>query len=369
MLALITLATLCLGQEADYRVTPKFSETTEIEGILERVDATRDEWVGEQDFEALGAKLKEIAKRLKKGEGGFEPLSGALSRFSKLTLAEFKVVGSDRAEASASKARLRVRFELGGVTPESKLLSLLGHMEMTWARSGEDWSLERTQLEPLEEVSADAPYFTDITEQAVGRNASFEHQLAKGTDHWRTVLDQATGISVYGHNGLAVGDYNGDGLEDLYISQPSGLPNLLYRNNGNGTFTDVTAKAGLDILDDTSMALFGDLDNDGDQDLIVIAPESPLLFRNDGKGRFSFDKAAGLSPATGAGMLTGASLADYDADGDLDLYVCSYDFWQGGATYNSPTPYYDATNGPPNALYRNRGDGAFEEVTRAAGLM
>jgi hypothetical protein len=67
-------------------------------------------------------------------------------------------------------------------------------------------------------------------------------------------------------------------------------------------------------------------------------------------------------------MFTGAALADYDLDGDLDLYVCSYDFWQAGSEYDAPTPYYDASNGPANLLFRNDGDGTFAEVTSEAGL-
>ncbi|MFQ5954908.1 MAG: FG-GAP repeat domain-containing protein, partial [Kiloniellales bacterium] len=90
--------------------------------------------------------------------------------------------------------------------------------------------------------------------------------------------------------------------------QPSGLPNRLYRNNGNGTFADVTRSSGLDILDDTSVALFADVDNDGDQDLIAIAPDRALLFRNGGEGRFKFEARAGLTPPSDrASMLTGAA--------------------------------------------------------------
>ncbi|MBL8223186.1 MAG: VCBS repeat-containing protein [Bryobacterales bacterium] len=68
------------------------------------------------------------------------------------------------------------------------------------------------------------------------------------------------------------------------------------------------------------------------------------------------------------GTLTSAALADMDRDRDLDLYVCAYDFWTPGVNYAAPTPYYDATNGPPNFLYRNRGDGTFEDVTAASGM-
>jgi hypothetical protein len=66
--------------------------------------------------------------------------------------------------------------------------------------------------------------------------------------------------------------------------------------------------------------------------------------------------------------LTSAAVGDFDRDGWLDVYVCAYDFWTAGTTYDAPTPYYDATNGPPNQLYRNRGDGTFEDVTAKSGM-
>ncbi len=69
---------------------------------------------------------------------------------------------------------------------------------------------------------------------------SYKNQMLRGVDHWRTVLDGACGIDVYGNNGLAVGDFDNDGFDDLYVCQPAGLPNRLYRNRGDGTFEDVT---------------------------------------------------------------------------------------------------------------------------------
>ena len=179
-------------------------------------------------------------------------------------------------------------------------------------------------------------------------------------------MDEATGIDVYGHNGMAVGDYDGDDREDLYVCQPAGLPNRLYRNNGDGTFDDVSAVAGVDVLDASTMALFADLDNDGDQDLVVVAGTRLLLFVNDGKGKFTLRESSGFQPS--GATLTSVAIADYDRDGHLDLYVCAYDFWASGANYNAPTPYYDATNGPPNFLYRNRGDATFEDVTAPSGM-
>ncbi len=104
-----------------------------------------------------------------------------------------------------------------------------------------------------------SPAFIDITERALGSIDSYRSQLLRGTDHWRTVLDGACGIDVYGNNGIAVGDFDNDGFDDLYICQPGGLPNRLYHNRGDGTFEDVTERAGVGVLDNTSCAVFARL--------------------------------------------------------------------------------------------------------------
>jgi hypothetical protein len=332
------------------------------------VDTGLDSWIGEQDFDAISAKLKEISTRIKSGEGSFPPLAHELERFAKVRLAELKIVSIRRSDLESANTEIIVRVELGGNERDGGLLSLLGSMEMTWSRSGQDWRLLSAGVGKLREVHSVQRHFTEVTENVFGGIDSFRTQLAPGIDHWRGTLDAALGVSIYGHHGVSAGDANGDGLDDLYISQPGGLPNRLYLNQGDGSFFDGTRAAGLDVLDDTSMSLFADLDNDGDQDLILIGAE-PLLFRNDGKGRYDLVAGSGLAPPAERGaMFTGAALADYDLDGDLDLYVCSYDFWQAGSEYDAPTPYYDATNGPANLLFRNRGDGTFEEATDAAGL-
>jgi hypothetical protein len=291
-----------------------------------------------------------------------------VDRFRKLDLTELKIVASNRSSDRESSTALRLRVELGGIARDGRRLSLLGHATATFEKHTGEWALKAFAPEALREVTArsGAARFADVTEKALGHNISFRHQLARGLDEWRSELDEATGIDVYGHNGIAVGDYNGDGLEDLYVCQPSGLPNRLYRNNGDGTFDDVSAAAGVDVLDSSTMALFGDLDNDGDQDLIVIAGSRVLLFVNDPQGRFAAHPKPGF--ALSGATLTAAALSDFDRDGDLDLYVCAYDFWTPGTTYDAPTPYYDATNGPPNFLYRNRGDGSFEDVTATSGM-
>ncbi len=361
----LVLCTVALSAQApEYSVDAAFEAERSIDRVLQKVDADQDEWIGERDFQSIDAKLKAISKAIVAGEVPPRFLLETTARFDSISLAEFKIVGIRRVDASAVAD---VRLELGGRT-SAGLLSLLGPIEMAWAALGEDWALDSATVEGLREVRAGQFHFTEITDETFGSIPSFNVQLSNDTDYWRARLDAAIGVSVYGHQGISVGDADGDGWEDIYISQPAGLPNRLYINNGDGTFSDATPD-GLAVLDDTSMSLFADVDNDSDQDLILISSE-PMLFRNAGGGEFAIDREAGLRPPPDrGGMFTGAALADYDLDGDLDLYVCSYDFWQAGSDYASPTPYYDATNGPPNLLFRNRGDGTFEEITEAAGLM
>jgi hypothetical protein len=350
------------GAQSGFQVKPKPPRAPEVSRVLARTDASKDSWIGEQDYEALNTRIQRDKRTLPWPKE-------ILDRFRELPLMELKVISSNRASDAETSTTLQLRVELGGVAKDGKRLSLLGQASATFVHRSGDWTLTTFTPTGLRELTAPAgpPRFTDITAEALGHNTSFTHQLAKGLDDWRTTLDEATGIDVYGHNGVAVGDFNGDSLEDIYVCQPSGLPNRLYRNNGDGTFDDVSAAAGVDVLDSSSMALFADLDNDGDQDLLVVTGSQVLLFHNDGEDKFIRHAKPGF--ATSGATLTSAALADYDRDGDLDLYLCAYDFWTPGATYDAPTPYYDATNGPPNFLYRNRGDGTFEDVTKSSGMM
>jgi tetratricopeptide (TPR) repeat protein/thiol-disulfide isomerase/thioredoxin len=208
----------------------------------------------------------------------------------------------------------------------------------------------------------------DGTAAALGNNSSYSAQLLLGVDHWRTVLDGACGIDVYGHNGISVADIDNDGFDDLYICQPAGLPNRLYRNRGDGTFEDITEWSGLGILDNTACALFADFNNDGLQDVIIVRASGPLLYLNQGNGKFRRKPNAFQFANPPQGTFTGAAVADYDRDGWLDIYFCLYVYYQGAGQYKYPIPYHDAENGPPNFMMRNNRDGSFRDVTAESGL-
>src|SRR5260370_25797630 len=135
---------------------------------------------------------------------------------------------------------------------------------------------------------------------------------------------------------------------------------------------DITDRAGVGLLDDTASALFVYLRTLGGQALVVLLPSGPLLLLNDGNGRFSVRTDAFRFNRPSQGSFTGMAAADYNRDGAVDLYLCTYVYFQSEAQYRYPAPYHDAQNGPPNFLFRNRlkpdGSGYFEDVTESSGI-
>ena len=310
-----------------------------------------------------------------KSEAFLAELQSSLAEFSKLITAEFQVIDirSESVPAPLAGAAIPyvtvVRFELVGTGAASHREQRIGHWELQWRThlSGEI-RLQQWRVLDEERARVSMPVFQDITSHAFVGNRWYGSQLIPGIDHWRTVLDGACGIDIYGHNGVSVADIDGDGLDDLYVCQPAGLPNRLFRNRGDGTFEDITEFAGVGVLENTACALFADIDNTGRQDLIVVRASGPLLFRNQGSGKFRLQPNAFQFATPPQGTFTGAAIADYDCDGWLDIYFCLYAYYQGTDQYRYPMPYYDAENGPPNFLMRNNRDGTFRDVTRQSGL-
>jgi len=321
-------------------------------------------------------------------EAFLEEWRSTMSSFSKIVTAEFQVVSIDAVPASSPAAadfrsgdatvagireftgrlKTQVRYELVGSGPDFYREQRVGHWELKWQAKSGDFHLKSWQGLGETRSQASDPVYMDIAAQAFGSNSSYSTQLLHGADYWRTVLDGACGIDIYGHNGVSVGDIDGDGFDDIYVCQAAGLPNRLYRNRGDGTFDDVTEASGVGILDNTVRALFGDFDNDGRQDLIVVCTSGPVLLLNQGGGRFLRKPDAFKFTNSPQGTFTGAAVADYDRDGWLDIYFCLYIYYQGTDQYKYPLPYYDAENGPPNFMMRNNRDGTFRDVTAECGL-
>ncbi|HUO32506.1 MAG TPA: FG-GAP-like repeat-containing protein [Bryobacteraceae bacterium] len=185
--------------------------------------------------------------------------------------------------------------------------------------------------------------------------------------------------------GVAIFDYNNDGWPDIYVVNGATLPsgkktdpsfwNRLFRNNGDGTFTDVTEAAGVAGHGYSMGVAAGDFDNDGFVDLLVTGVGSNTLFRNKGDGTFEdVTDRAGLGG--NHGWSVSAGWFDYDRDGRLDLFVVRYVIWDpateiycgerqpGHRSYCHPK-YYQPL---PNLLYHNQGDGTFRDVSRESGI-
>ena len=288
-------------------------------------------------------------------------LSAELRGYSKILTAEFQVTRL----TPGSGSRTRVRYDLVATGSGYHREQRVGVWDLEWTG---DFHIRQWRAGEETRSRSAAPWFADVTAHAFAGNASHAAQMSRGVDYWRTVLDGACGIDIYGHNGVSAGDIDGDGMDDLYVCQPAGLPNRLYRNRGDGTFEDISAGSGVDILDNTACALIADFDNDGRQDLVVVRAGGPLLFLNQGGGKFRRVPNAFRFANPPQGTFTGAAAADYDRDGWLDIYFCLYEYYQGTDQYKYPAPYYAAENGPPNFLMRNNRDGTFADVTAPAGL-
>ncbi|MDA7521552.1 VCBS repeat-containing protein [Akkermansiaceae bacterium] len=206
--------------------------------------------------------------------------------------------------------------------------------------------------------------FDDIAPIILGRNDSWGQQLKHGMNHWVRQIDEAIKPDFLGYHGVALGDVDGDGLEDLHLCQPGGLPNLLFRQEEDGTMTDISAVAGIDWLDNSTAALLVDLDNDGDKDLAVATRAAFLILENDGAARFTLrSKFKGIE----SGYSPTAS--DYDLDGDLDLLILRYNAnSREVGDFPTPHPFHNARNGGANVLLKNEGQLRFSDVTQESGL-
>ena len=209
--------------------------------------------------------------------------------------------------------------------------------------------------------------FVDVGVAVLGRLSHYRQQILRGAGDWAARVTRLGDFSLTGHHGLAVGDVNGDGLEDLYVCDGGSLPNRLYLQQADGTVVDGSAEAGVDWLEDSRSALLVDLDNDGDEDLVVATIAMVVFLENDGGGKFSL---RGGHP--GAPYPFSLSAADFDSDGLLDIHVCVYsagdDVERRGFEVNAPLPFHDAGNGGRNVLLKNLGSFGFADATAAVGL-
>jgi hypothetical protein len=261
----------------------------------------------------------------------------------------------DRLEQwSGSPLVATIRFE-AIATPKGEPRAGIdrARFRMSFDRTPGGLQIRSASLVEGDSVIASKPQFENVA-RAAGIDYLNAYYPAFLKEHMRF------GMIRYGPGGITAVDYDNDGFYDLFV--PDGVRSRLFRNRGDGTFEDVTAKAGLDGLDGVSVGVFADYDNDGWKDLFVSRTFKPnQLFHNNGDGTFT-----DVTARSGIGAdccTTVASWGDYDNDGLLDLYVGRY----LDPRTKIPTTFY-ARNGEGNQLYHNNGDGTFSNVTSHAGV-
>ena len=214
-------------------------------------------------------------------------------------------------------------------------------------------------------------------------------ELKKLPFHLENSASPAKNIPETMAGGVAVFDYNGDGRPDIFFTNGADIATLkkssskyfnrLFRNDGNGVFTDVTAEAGLAGSGFDIGVAIGDYDNDGFPDIFVAGVHGNMLYHNNGNGTFTdVTKEAGLDkwndPDYGPVWAEAAVWVDVNNDGLLDLFIVNYLQWsysdqpkcviEGAAEYCHPRYY----NGIPNQLFLNQGDGTFKDVSKEWGI-
>ena len=344
------------------------------EFVAEGVEGTLlDRQGGEVLFDS--GNLQVIERRAKPAANG-ETRSGLVDLVEDLRGLRLSLQGG------AANAKVKVKLKLtstdrradGGIDTTVLLLAKryagerLGQERATWRCHWRwDGGASRPQMLILQEKQAESvlgkrpePWFSDCSEAAFGKNRSFASELGFGMHHWLQRVGRVNGMLYFHRHGIAVGDANGDGRDDLFLCQPAGLPNKLFLNQEDGRAIDVSRDFGVDWLDNTASALFVDLDNDGDQDLVLATFEGTQVLENT--------PGAGFRPAATLASpdrdLHALSAVDYDRDGDLDLYV-TVDF---SLSPRRAFLYHDANDGGRNQLFRNEGSWKFVEVTEEVGL-
>ncbi|MEM7313273.1 MAG: VCBS repeat-containing protein [Planctomycetota bacterium] len=285
---------------------------------------------------------------------------------------KFKIIRVKKPENATGTTDTQAYFQISGRN-EEKAVQINSTWNCSWViqampgQKNPKPKLTSVDVEKYEQVtykSSKGSMFVDCTESVFGNSDLFDRQLVQGLDYWTDRFDGAIARPAAGH-GIALGDVNGDGLDDVYLCQSPGLPNLLLVQQPDGTVKDIAVEANVNWLEGTRAALLSDLDNDGDQDLVAVLGHKVVIQENTGRGIFKL-----RAVVSSKSSLFSINAIDFDNDRDLDLYICGYTL--SGSDLNdifaNPMPFHDAENGAPNVMLENLGEWNFKDVTEQLGL-
>ena len=263
------------------------------------------------------------------------------------------------AESAGSRQQDNKEWDRSGI--RRKVFQVSSMWQTTWSKSNANqFKLLSVEVPASEIVSLTINtqrLFFDCTNSILGDSGCLKEQLIYGMDQWAAKLP---GIDTQGNSGLSIGDVNNDGLDDIYLCQPQGVENLLLIQKRDGTAVDESEKYGVNLLDDSRSSLFVDLDNDGDQDLVVATKSNLVFMTNSGDNHYEIvekiDRCCdGLS----------LSAADFDNDGDVDLFLSRQPTTR--ATVQIADPAVNLLAG--SVLLRNDESYRFVDVTATVGLV
>ena len=291
---------------------------------------------------------------------------------------------------SPDEFEMKTKFEGRIKTDDGRMIGVKGYQTLGWTNSGDDvWRLSSWEQEELKVVSSKRSLFVDVTEstipdaatrEQIQRSAhqemivkhsgeiSFDRAFKEARSKYKGLSDW---YSAFQYPSVSVVDIDQDGFDDLFVTA-RWLPAQLLRNQGDGTFVDVTQSSGLNVEELASCAYFADFDNDGDSDVFIgVSMDGSKMFTNE-NGKFIPNEAANQMLEDSRFVLA-ASVVDINRDGLLDLYLSTYAFGTGavGDWYEETTrptdrfktrrriedqhTYVDR-GGPPNIVLMNRGD-------------
>jgi hypothetical protein len=346
----------------------------------------------EETVQRITPLLKEIAKKISTGSS--LPLDlpkewASKTKHHEWLAASFGVLeGNFKGESFVTKTK----FEGSLIDRKGSRLGLMSKQKLVWESGGDDqWNLKEWIPLELKLIKAPRALFKDVTETVIP--SSFARDIAQRSEHAeiteqalaekklimpkREYADLPDMESAYQYPSVSVVDYNGDGHDDIFVSARY-TPSQLFRNNGDGTFEDVSIEAGLPAGNCVNFALFADFDNDGDPDALFCRSLEPTLYYQNNKGRFE-NVTHRLCDLGEQHFVVSASTADVNRDGLLDIYLTTYTpgpdvlpIWK--ERYLTPDeakrleelsktahPYFNDRGGA-NVLLMNRGGGKLERA-------